>query len=247
MIYIDSIYFNQRWQILHQWRFDFTHEGKRGTLSLGGYPATTLAMARANAEKFREMVAVGQTPSDSRKNQREQIEVKVESARRISAGETPVGSFEEVARRWFDVSKNTWMESHSSKVLRRLEIHAFPYIGTDPITDIDPPQVLELCRRIEKTCTLETAHRVLKICSQVFRFLISEGSIKWDPARNIRGSQRLWVDADSVFDRSTQKYHQWPNPMDDSDGFSPWRSMPRVSRKIGLQPSRNVREQPQNK
>ncbi|ODU43534.1 MAG: hypothetical protein ABS92_10120 [Thiobacillus sp. SCN 63-374] len=39
------------------WRLDYTHEGKRKTLSLGTYPDTGLALARTKAAKERELVA----------------------------------------------------------------------------------------------------------------------------------------------------------------------------------------------
>lgn len=47
------------------WRFDYTFEGKRKTLSLGVYPQTTLAKARDKAAKAREDVASGIDPSDT--------------------------------------------------------------------------------------------------------------------------------------------------------------------------------------
>ena len=40
----------------HGWRFDYTHSGKRKTLSLGTYPDTTLAAARNRADEFRKLV-----------------------------------------------------------------------------------------------------------------------------------------------------------------------------------------------
>ena len=37
----------------HGWRFDYTHEGRRKTLSLGTYPTISLAVARQKAEEAR--------------------------------------------------------------------------------------------------------------------------------------------------------------------------------------------------
>ena len=51
----------------HGWRFDYSHGGKRKTLSLGTYPNTTLKSARAKADVFRKLVADGDDPSDTRK------------------------------------------------------------------------------------------------------------------------------------------------------------------------------------
>lgn len=172
----------------HYWRFDYSYRGKRNTLSLGVYPDTTLAMAREMAQAYRTMVAAGQDPSETRKQSKKVIEQEREVERRVREGEPALGSFEEVGRRWFATRKHEWCESYSTKVLRRLELHAFPYIGHLPIGDIDPPKVLEVCRRVENNGTLETAHRVMELCSLIFRFAIAEGMLRFDPARDIRGA-----------------------------------------------------------
>lgn len=172
----------------HYWRFDYTFNGKRNTLSLGVYPDTTLAMARAKAQEYRTMVAGGQDPSLARKESKKAIEQAREVERRVLKGEPALGSFEEVGRRWFETREHEWCKSYSTKVIRRLELHAFPYLGHLPIGDIDPPQVLQVCRRVERNGTLETAHRVMELCSLIFRFAIAEGTLKSDPARDIRGA-----------------------------------------------------------
>lgn len=52
------------------WRLDYTHEGKRKTLSIGTYPDTGLSLARTKATKERELVAAGIDPSEARKTQK---------------------------------------------------------------------------------------------------------------------------------------------------------------------------------
>ena len=172
----------------HYWRFDYTFEGKRKTISLGVYPATGLSLARAKAVTARFTVAAGQDPSNERKQHRSVIVERVECERRLQIGEAPLGSFEEVARRWFDVKKDEWMESYSSKVLRRLELHALPQFGQRLLEDITPKVVLDACRIVEKRGTWETAHRVRELCSAVFCFAIAEGKDLTDPCRDIRNA-----------------------------------------------------------
>jgi Arm DNA-binding domain len=50
----------------HCWRFDYTHEGKRKTISLGVYPQVGLALARERADKARALVPEGGNPSQER-------------------------------------------------------------------------------------------------------------------------------------------------------------------------------------
>ena len=172
----------------HYWRLDYTFEGKRKTLSLGVYPATGLALAREKAVTARSTVAVGQDPSNERRQQRAVIVKRVEAERRLESGEAPVGSFEEVARRWFEVKKEEWVVGYSSKVLRRLELHAMPHFGRKLLADITPKMVLDACRTVERRGTLETAHRVRELCSAVFCFGVSEGMDITDPCRDIRNA-----------------------------------------------------------
>jgi integrase len=174
----------------HGWRFDYSFEGRRQTISLGVFPDVGLRLARERARKAREKVAAGVNPSAERKQQRAAVAVQIEAERRIKAGESPVGSFEEVARRWYEVTKAQWVDGYGSKVIRRLEIHVFPYMGTRMITSIEAPDVLAVCRRVEAQGTLETAHRALEHCSNVFRFAIAENAVKSDPCRDLRGALR---------------------------------------------------------
>jgi integrase len=172
----------------HGWRFDYTFEGRRKTISLGIFPAVNLADARQKALNARKQLARGINPSDERKAAKAAQAVQREAERRALAGEAPIGSFEEVARRWYANHVDDWTASYAPKVLRRLEIHVFPYIGARPIASIEPPAVLEVCRRIEAQGTLETAHRALEHCSNVFRLAIAEHLLRSDPCRDLRGA-----------------------------------------------------------
>ncbi|MDT7834092.1 tyrosine-type recombinase/integrase [Aquabacterium sp. OR-4] len=172
----------------HGWRFDYVFEGKRKTISLGIFPAVSLAGARGKALDARKQLALGINPSDKRKQVKAAQASQLEAERRAQAGEAPIGSFEEVARRWYAKNEEGWTASYAPKVLRRLEIHVFPYIGARPIASIEPPAVLEVCRRVEEQGTIETAHRALEHCSNVFRLAIAERLLPSDPCRDLRGA-----------------------------------------------------------
>jgi integrase len=174
------------WGESHYWRMDYTHQGRRRTLSLGSHPQIGLADARELASAARAKLTMGVDPMDERQAQRTQRRRTIQTEQRAKAGEPTVGSFEDVARRWFEVKKGQWMASYSSKVIRRLELHAFPRFGQVPIGAITPKIVLEACRAVERNDTLETAHRLRDHCSCVFRFGIAEGEDLRDPCHDIR-------------------------------------------------------------
>ena len=174
------------WGESHYWRMDYAHQGRRRTMSLGAYPEICLDAVRSLARAARAKLLAGVDPMDDRQEQREQNRRRVECVQRVQSGLPPIGSFEEVSRRWFEVKKDQWMESYSSKVIRRLELHAFPRFGHLPIGEITPKIVLEGCRAVERNDTLETAHRLREHCSCVFRFAIAEGRDLRDPCQDIR-------------------------------------------------------------
>ncbi|WP_293996632.1 tyrosine-type recombinase/integrase [Sphaerotilus sp.] len=174
----------------HAWRFDYSHEGKRKTLSLGTYPDTGLSLARRKADEARRLLAEGINPSTVRKEAKTATVQALEDERRADAGLPALGSFEEVARSWFDVQRGDWAATYANKVIRRLELYAFPYIGRRPVGEITPPELLAVLRRLEARGVVETAHRVRDTCSQVFRFAVAEGRVTSDPARDLAGALR---------------------------------------------------------
>lgn len=156
------------------WRFDYRHDGKRKTLALGVYPDVTLRDARTQRDEARKLLAQGIDPGDKRK------------AEKISA--SGAESFETIAREWFAKHLHTWVPAHSDRLLSRLENDVFPWIGKQPITTISAPELLTVLRRIEDRGALETAHRAMQICGQVFRYAIATGRAERDPAADLKGA-----------------------------------------------------------
>jgi integrase len=162
----------------HGWRFDYSIHGKRKTLSLGTYPATGLKLAREKADAARQLVAAGVDPSENRQAKR------AEHAER--AASAPSNTFEAVAREWYDVRREDWAPSYGAKIIRRLEVDVFPWIGKLGLDAITPPQLLQVLRRIESRGVIETAHRALENCSQVFRYAVATGRATTDPGRDLK-------------------------------------------------------------
>jgi len=72
--------------------------------------------------------------------------------------------------------------------LERLEKNIFPYLGTRPIGDITPPELLAVLRKMELRGAVDQAHRVKSICSLVFRYAIATGRAERDTAADLRGA-----------------------------------------------------------
>ena len=97
-------------------------------------------------------------------------------------------SFESVAREWFTKHAPRWAESHSSRIISRLERDVFPWIGGKPVAAVTPSQLLSVVRRLEERGALETAHRALRNCGQVFRYAVATGRGRTDPTVVLRGA-----------------------------------------------------------
>jgi len=74
------------------------------------------------------------------------------------------------------------------KIIRRFELYIFPWLGSRPISDITPPELLAVLRRVESKGILETAHRAQQNCSQVFRYAIATGRAERDSTADLRGA-----------------------------------------------------------
>jgi len=176
----------------HGWRFDYSFEARRNTLSLGTYPSTTLAFARKQAEQWRRMVREGTDPSADRRTQKENAKERRETKRRIDAGLPALNSFEAIAREWYGKNKPNWAASHSLKIMSRLEKDIFPWIGTCPIAELNPTDLLTVLKRVEERGAIETTHRLQQISGQVFRYAVATGRAERDPSRDLRGALTPW-------------------------------------------------------
>lgn len=158
------------------WRLAYRFGGKQKTLALGVYPDVSLADARERREQARKLLANGADPGAVKQEQKAVIVALSEN------------SFEIIAREWFTKHSSNWKDNHSSKILARLENDLFPWIGARPIGEIAAPALLAAIRRIEARGALETAHRVLAICGQVFRYAVATGRAERDPTGDLRGA-----------------------------------------------------------
>lgn len=156
------------------WRLKYRHEGKEKRLSLGVYPEVGLKLARERCHDARKQLSAGVDPGMARKAEKMSI-----------AGSE---SFEAIAREWHAKFAPTWSEGHGERILRRLEVDIFPWLGKRPIAEIKAPELLAVLRRIEGRGALETTHRAMANCGQVFRYGVATGRVERDPTGDLRGA-----------------------------------------------------------
>lgn len=159
------------------WRMKFKRtNGKESRLAFGSYPEVSLAEAREKRTAARKLANEGVDLADYRKAQKA-----------VKASQT-ANTFEAVAREWLAKNKDGWAKTHHDKILGRFENDVFPFIGSRPIATISAPDLLAAIRRIEGRGVLETAHRALANCGQVFRYAVATGRAERDPSGDLRGA-----------------------------------------------------------
>jgi len=158
------------------WRLRYSFEGKERLLALGVYPDVSLAEARERREQARRHIANGVDPGVLKKASKRSSKTILEN------------TFEAIAREWYIKHSKNWVAYHGDRILRRLEKDVFPWIGSHPIANLTPPDLLSVLRRIEDRGALESAHRVQQYCGQIFRYAVATGRAERDVTADLRGA-----------------------------------------------------------
>jgi len=157
------------------WRFKYRYDHKEKKIAFGAYPEISLLDARKRRDDARRLLANNIDPGAVRKAQKQA---------NIEETET----FEVIAREWHEKFKAKWMEEYADKIMRRLELNVFPWIGSRPIKDIKAPELLTVLRRVESRDALELAHRIRNICGQIFRYAVATGRAERNPTTDLIGA-----------------------------------------------------------
>lgn len=158
------------------WRYKYRFHGKEKLLALGTYPDTSLKDARNSHDKSRKLLAKGIDPSEVK---------KLEKAVGIEQTEN---SFQSIATEWITKFSPNWSAEHAHRITRRFKNDIFPWLGKRPIRKITAAELLQVLRRIESRGALDTAHRAMQNCGQVFRYAVASGRVERDPTVDLRGA-----------------------------------------------------------
>lgn len=166
------------------WRFKYRINGvgpdrkpKRieKLLSLGQYPDVGLAAARQLRDEARALIARGIDPGFNKQREKE--------AARISAANT----FEGVAEEYIETKMR--MEGKAPATIRKAEWFLkllTPALGKRPIAEIEPYELLDVLKKMERKGRLETATKCLQFAGRVFRYGVATVRCKADPAHLLR-------------------------------------------------------------
>lgn len=157
------------------WRMKYRIAGKEKLLAIGVYPDVSLASARQSRDEARSMLAQGIDPMEHKK------------AVKAAFHESASNSFEIIAREWLG-NRKPGSEKSDARIKRILEKDLFPAMGSRPIADITPPELLRALRRMESRGVLETAHKARQYAGQIFRYAVATGRADRDPSADLKGA-----------------------------------------------------------
>ncbi|NCN89138.1 MAG: tyrosine-type recombinase/integrase [Gallionella sp.] len=160
------------------WWLRYRVDGKEKTFSIGRYPVISLATARVKAFELRQQLA----------NDIDPMADKRQKAQERTRNAAPLDTVESVSREWFEKFGSQWVESHASKISRRLERDLYPHLGTTGIAAVTPVALLMVLRKVEARGALETAHRLHQNCGQIWRYAIATGRAERDITADLRGA-----------------------------------------------------------
>ncbi|MDB1124279.1 tyrosine-type recombinase/integrase [Vibrio algarum] len=141
---------------------------------VGAYPDVSLANARARATDVRKLVSEGIDP---------QL-VKAEQKAKISSEQS--NTFKAVAELWRDTKVNLNGSNTIAGNWRKLELHAFPSIGSIPVTMLTAPMAIAALKPLEKKERLETVKRTAQLLNEIMTFAVNFGLVHANPLTGIK-------------------------------------------------------------
>ena len=131
-------------------RFDYSFDNKRKSISFGIYPQTSLKEARDRREKYREL-----------------IKQKINPA--IKKDKT---TFMSVAMKWLEIMQNEWKECTFKKA-KGVILNNTYIIANKEIKDITRVDILNIINAMQEKGLLETANRLLNYIERIFKYAVT--------------------------------------------------------------------------
>ena len=157
------------------WRFRYLRPGtsSRTMVSLGAYPALSLADARQiRAEKL-AILARGIDPQAKEAAEAEQQQIAQESI------------FLNVAKQWFALKQASVSVKHAEDIWRSLEKDILPSIENIPAQDIKARLLIQVLEPIKARGALETVRRLVQRINEIMIYAVNTGLIDANPASGI--------------------------------------------------------------
>jgi integrase len=158
------------------WRFKYRFGGKEKKLALGVYPDVGLKQARERRDHARQLLAEGLDPGVERK--RQQLSRMAAAENSFDAiGKELIAKMRREGKAEATITKSEWLLSLLKKP-----------IGSLPVAEITPQELLAALRLTEARGRLETARRLKNFAGRVFLYAVATSRATANPAALLVGA-----------------------------------------------------------
>lgn len=157
------------------WIFNYyrPYTKKRTSLSLGAYPAVTIAEARKKRSTAKELLANDIDPKEYRDDQ-SRISEKAHN-----------NTLEYIASQWLEIKKADVSANHATDTWRSLQLHIFPSLGKVPIHKITAIKAIDTLKPVAAKGNLETIKRLCQRLNEIMIYATNAGLIESNPLAGI--------------------------------------------------------------
>lgn len=159
------------------WRLKYRLHGREKRISIGAYPAVSIADARKAKDELKKEISTGIDPV----------------LKRLQAAQMQALSqqldFKSVAMEWYGKQVPLWKPKHAAIIKHRFEKYIFPSLGSFPLAEIKPLMMLNCLQKIEKTAP-DLCRRMKAACSHVFKYAIATGRADNDPTYGLEAAMK---------------------------------------------------------
>ncbi|OAT30396.1 phage P4-associated integrase [Buttiauxella brennerae ATCC 51605] len=157
------------------WRFRYQrpNSASRTNLSLGAYPALTLAAARQIRDQHLSLLAHGKDPQQQQEMVSEQRQIELDSI------------FSTVAANWFQLKSKSVTPDYAKDIWRSLDKDVFPAIGEIPVQEIKARTIIEALEPIKARGALETVRRLVQRINEIMIYAVNTGLLDANPTSGV--------------------------------------------------------------
>lgn len=177
------------------WRFDYTFEDKRLTLSLGTYPTLSLENARVKRDEAKSLLSQGINPSTQKKQDKQAIRDKKE-LEKINDN----SQIHKVVNQWLNHISDTLSPITLKKETSRINNHFLKHFATynqedfitysKPISEIKRADIIKILSELSET-KQETADRIFGYLNRIWLYAINHEYIENNIIANISKKDTL--------------------------------------------------------
>jgi integrase len=162
---------------VRSWQYVYKSAGRLVTVTLGRYPGMGLADARAERDRLALLRRDGMDPRAQKAINAAQERAKLAELERAKSS-----TFESIAREWMKAASPTWGERHRLQVEQCLNDHVNPRIGSMPVGEIKPGDVLAALETLIRDGRAETARRAYQRISAALEHAALHGHVEFNAA-----------------------------------------------------------------